>query len=83
MRNKDRHGHDMKSKAQAKKAQAIRQLTQFYDEYQQEAPEHLAWIFQVPLASRMQLHTTVIIQFLNTWEPVLKESHYSTALETG
>ncbi|CAB9522216.1 expressed unknown protein [Seminavis robusta] len=83
MRNQDRHGHDMRTKSQAKKAQAIRQLTQFYEAYQQEVPEHLEWLFQIPLESRMQLNTPVIIQFLNTWEPVLQESHYTTALETG
>ena len=82
MRNKDRHGHDLQSKAQAQAAQAVRELQLFYDTHQPKAPDHLQWIFETPFEERMQWKTYAIRQWLNSWDPVLRES-YSTELETG
>ena len=82
MRNKDQHGHDLQSKAQAQAAQAVRELQLFYDTHQPKAPDHLQWIFETPFEERMQWKTYAIRQWLNSWDPVLRES-YSTELETG
>ena len=82
LRNGDRHGRDLQSKAQAVNRQAVRDLELFYDRYQDTAPADLLWIFQEPLEVRKQWPSGSIIQWLNAWEPVLRES-YATRLETG
>ena len=82
LRNGDRHGRDLQSKAQAVSRQAVRDLELFYDRYQDTAPADLLWIFQEPLEVRKQWPSGSIIQWLNAWEPVLRES-YATRLETG
>ena len=82
LRNGDRHGRDVQSKAQAAHQQAIRDLEIFYEKYQEAATEDMQWLFSEPLETRKQWKAGDIVQWLNAWEPVLREG-YSTQLETG
>ena len=82
LRNGDRHGRDYRSKAQAERRLAIHALKILYDQYDGHVmPEH-QWLFDAPFHVTQQWSTSHIIQFLNTFEPILKES-YATRLETG
>ena len=81
-RNQDRHGKDIQSQAEAKKRQAIREVTQLYDTYHGNImPEH-EWLLQIPLLQRIIQPTYALRQWITTWEPVLEMS-YKTRLETG
>lgn len=83
LRNDDRHGRDAQTKAQLEHAQAIRELTLLYEAYSHTEDPRLSWLFDVPLATRIQTRSTSSMrQWLNQWEPVLRES-YKTSLETG
>ena len=82
-RNRDRHGSDYKTKAEATKRQAIREVTQLYDQFQGQVGAAHEWIFaQTPLLQRIQQTTTAMRQWINTWKQVLVEA-YQTRLETG
>jgi len=83
LRNGDRHGRDAKTKAQLEQAQALRELKQFYDAHSDTDDPRLKWLFDVPYDIRAQTwRTSNIRQWLNQWDPVLRES-YNTSLETG
>ena len=95
-RNQDRHGRDLTTRMQADARQADRELAMLYDTYEAIAPQHLAWLFNIPLDARRQWPTTAIRQWLNTWKPILEETTnpewdphnqenypYQTELETG
>jgi hypothetical protein len=82
MRNGDRHGRDLATRLQAEAAQAARELTLLYDTHSLSVVERLRWLFAIPLHTRLQWRTTDIIQWINTWKPVIEES-YQTRLETG
>ena len=95
-RNQDKHGRDLVSKHQATARQVDRELQIFYDEYEDQAPQHLRWIFDTPIEVRRQWPTTAMQQWLSTWGPILYDAlnpeaaptnpenyPYSTPLETG
>ena len=83
-RNSDRHGHDKKTKAEAEKRQAIREVVQLYD-YKGAIEPHLNWILELPLDQRVQKRTYVLRAWISSFGPILKKSHehYQTRLETG
>ena len=96
IRNKDRHGHNNTTRAQASSIQVQRELQQFYDRFQRTAPQTLQWLFDMDLETRSQWSTNKVWQWLNTWQPVLatktrplwapsnSENYpYQTRLETG
>ena len=95
-RNQDRHGRDLATKQQAHARQVERELEMFYDHYEEQAPQHLKWIFDVTIDVRRQWTTYATRQWLNTWAPILSNATnpaaaptnpenypYTTALETG
>ena len=68
----------------------------FYDEYADQVPQHLRWLFDTPIDVRRQWPTNATRQWLNPWTPLLHEElnpeaaptnpenyPYTTALETG
>jgi hypothetical protein len=81
IRNKDRHGRDRLSKAQADRAQAIRELEQLYELKDQVLPQH-NWILTTPFQQRLNLKTYSIRAFINCYKPILEES-YQVRLATG
>ena len=82
LRNEDRHGHDVNTRAQAEEAQVYRELQQFYEAHDGNVPERLQWIFDTPISTRMEGKVGITRLWLNTWKPVMEQS-YTTALETG
>ena len=95
-RNQDRHGRDLATQQQAHAQQMDRELTQLYDDYAPQTPQHLQWIFDTPVEIRRQWPTSAIRQWYNTWAPVIivavnpeaaptnpENYPYTTALETG
>ena len=81
IRNGDRHGRDSQSKAQAAKAQAIRELEQLYELKEGVLPQH-QWLLETPIQQRMNLKTYQLRAFINSFKPVLEES-YKERLATG
>lgn len=81
LRNSDRHGRDLITKAEAAKRQAIRELQQLYDLKDQVPPQH-QWILSVPIESRLQWSTPMLRAFISSYKPILEEG-YTTRLETG
>ena len=82
IRNDDRHGRDMESKRRAEIRQTIRELEQFYADHDGKVINRLQWLFVEPLEDRRERNIGVIIQWLNTWKPIVENS-YNTALTTG
>jgi hypothetical protein len=82
LRNEDRHGRDVTTRAQAEEAQVYRELQQFYEAHDGNVPERLQWIFDTPISTRMEGKVGITRLWLNTWKPVMEQS-YTTALETG
>ena len=95
-RNQDKHGRDMATQHQATARQVDRELKMFYDAYEDKVPQHLQWIFDVPIHVRRQWTTYATRQWLNTWASILfnainpaaaptnpENYPYTTALETG
>ena len=80
-RNGDRHGRDHQSKAQAAKAQAIREMEQLYS-YKDNIMPHHNWILDTPMEQRMNLKTYVLRAWINSFKPILEES-YKECLATG
>jgi hypothetical protein len=81
LRNGDRHGRDTHTKAQALKAQAIREMEQLYELKGQVLPEH-EWLLEVPLQVRRAMKTYYLRAFISSWKTVLEES-YKERLATG
>ena len=95
-RNQDRHGRDLATQQQATARQVDRELQMFYDNYEDQAPQHLQWIFDITIDVRCQWPTHTIRQWLTTWASILHDAvnpgaaptnpenyPYTTALETG
>ena len=82
LRNGDRHGRDLASQTQAAERQTIQELTQLYEDHQNQVGQTLQWLFDIPLVTRKGWRMSAIRQWMNTWKPVIEES-YQTALETG
>ena len=96
LRNKDRHGHDQATQAQAHTVQAHRELDLLYDRYEAITPQSLQWLFNTDADTKKQWSTPKIRQWLSTWQPVLEDKTrpswaptnpenypYQTQLETG
>ena len=96
LQNQDRHGRDLAAQQQAIAIQVDRELTMFYEDYTNHAPQHLKWLFDTPIEVRQQWTTHTTRQWLNTWKPLLHKElipeaaptnpenyPYTTALETG
>ena len=84
LRNGDRHGTDYKSREEAARRQAIREVSQVYSTYQGVIQPKHNWILATPLEQRLKNRTYVLRAWINSYEPVLKKSHeYQTCLETG
>ena len=81
LRNGDRHGRDAQTKAQARRAQAIRELELAY-EYKDLILAHHNWILGVPLDQKKNLTTHAIRMWLSSFVPILEES-YKEQLNTG
>ena len=81
-RNADRHGNDWETTLAAQKRQAIREVTQIYEQYKDNIEAEHNWLFDVPLLTRIQQPTDSLRQWINSWHPLIKES-YQTRLETG
>jgi ferredoxin-thioredoxin reductase catalytic subunit len=82
-RNQDRHGSDQASRAQALKAQALRDLQLFYDEFQgYELNEDHRWIFKRKIEERMMWRAAEILQWVQAWSKTLRKI-YKTELNTG
>ena len=82
LRNEDRHGRDMESRRLAETNQTIRELEQFYTAHDGKVTARLQWLFTEPIEIRREHNISVIIQWLNTWKPIV-ETSYNTALTTG
>ena len=82
LRNEDRHGQDKESRRKAETRQTIRELEQFYAAHNGVVTSRLQWIFKEPLEERRERNVGIIIQWLNTWKPIVEKS-YNTALTTG
>ena len=82
LRNEDRHGRDVESQRHAETRQTIRELDQFYAAHNGIVTMRLQWLFEVPLEERREQNIGIIIQWLNTWKPIVDKS-YNTALTTG
>ena len=80
-RNGDRHGRDYRSKRDAEKRQAIREVELLY-EMKDLVQEQHNWIFSVPLTDMKQKKGYVLRAWVDNYGPILKESH-QTRLETG
>ena len=81
-RNSDPHGKDWEASQAAKKRQAIREVTQLYEQYKDNIQAEDNWLFDLPLLERIQHPTAAIRQWINSWQTKIKES-YQTRLETG
>ena len=82
LRNKDRHGRDVEPRRQAETRQTIQELDQFYNTHDRKVTARLQWIFSKPMEERREQNIGIIIQWLNTWKSIVKNS-YNTALTTG
>ena len=82
MRNEDRHGRDVLSRRKAETKQTVRELEQFYEAHDGKVIARLQRLFTEPLEIRRERNTGAIIQWLNTWKPIVEKS-YTTALATG
>ena len=82
LRNEDRHGRDIESRRQAETRQTIRELELFYAAHKDTVTAQLKWLFEEPLQDRRERNIGIIIQWLNTWKPIVEKS-YNTALTTG
>ena len=82
LRNEDRHGRDVESRRQAETRQTVRELEQFYDAHKDTVTVRLQWLFEEPIEVRREKNIGIIIQWLNTWKPIVEKS-YNTALTTG
>ena len=80
-RNGDRHGRDYRSKRDAEKRQAIREVELLY-EMKDLVQEQHNWIFSAPLTEMKQKKGYVLRAWVDSYGPILKESH-QTRLETG
>ena len=81
LRNKDRHGGDAKTKAEAAHAEAVRELEHIYSWKGLVMPNH-DWILATPLEQRKNLKTYAMKAFINCYKPILEES-YKERLATG
>jgi hypothetical protein len=79
IRNEDRHGRDTATRKAAEREQAIRELSQMYEDHEQTQE---GWILQRPLEEQRKKSTYTIRAILSNYIPVLKGSH-QTQLETG
>ena len=74
LRNGERHGRDRQTKAQADRAQAVRELELLYTLKDAIMPRH-NWILEVPILQRMNLKTYTLRAFINSYKPILEGSH--------
>ena len=74
-RNADRHGNDWETTLAAQKRQAIREVTQIYEQYKDNIEAEHNWLFDVPLLTRIQQPTDSLRQWINSWHPLIKESY--------
>ena len=72
----------MESRRLAETRQTIRELEQFYTAHDGKVPARLQWLFSEPLEDKREQNIGVMIQWLNTWKPIMEQS-YNTALTTG
>ena len=82
LRNEDRHGRDIESRRQAETRQTVQELEQFYASHDGKVTTRLQWLFRKPMEDRQEQNIGVLIQWLNTWKPIVEKS-YTTALTTG
>ena len=73
LRNGDRHGRDSQTRAQAKNAEAIRELEQLYDKQDRVGIE-LQWLFTMPLETRKQWNTPMIRIWIEAWGGLIEKS---------
>ena len=81
LRNDDRHGRDVQTKAQAQCTQALRELKLAY-EFKEKILTHHNWILDTPINQRQNLRTYALRAWLNNYVPILRES-YHERLATG
>ena len=81
LRNRERHGSDFQTKAQAIRAQTTRELEHLYSWKGQVMPRH-NWILATPLDQRKNLRTYAMRAFISNYKPILEES-YKERLATG
>ena len=81
VRNQERHGRDLQTKAAARREQAIRELELLY-ELKGLVEPRLNWILATPLEQRKNLKTFHMRAFINCFGPILEESH-KERLATG
>lgn len=82
VRNADRHGRDWRTTQASQHRQAIREVTQLYDQYKDNILDEHNWLFDTPLLTRIQQPTASLRQWINSWKHTMEES-YQTRLETG
>ena len=82
LRNGDRHGQDMISRAEAQKRQAIREMHQLYELKDTVLPQY-QWILSNPIESKLHWPASVIRAWISNYRPLLEEEGYQTRLETG
>ena len=73
-RCKDRHGHNTETKAAAEREQLQRKVTQLYGWKPLLSPEKQKLFFKIPLARLLRRTTNKIFQWIQLWEPHIKES---------
>ena len=70
-RNQDRHGRDIASQLQAQALQVDRELQLFYEEYAEQAPQELKWLFDTSIETHRKRPVAATRQWLNTWAPIM------------
>ena len=53
-RNQDRHGRDLATQQQADTQQMHQELTQLYNDYANQTPQHMQWLFNTPIEVQRQ-----------------------------
>jgi hypothetical protein len=81
LRNEDRHGKDNKTRKEAERRQAIRELEQMYED-NEDVNTGEEWILHRPLEVQRTKSTYTIRAMISNYAPVLEGSH-QTQLETG
>jgi len=72
-RNKDRHGHDAKTRAAAQRTQATREVELLYD-WQPLLHEQHQYLFHEPLATLLDKATYQLLHWINLWKPIIDEA---------
>ena len=73
IRNKERHGYDKTTRAQAAQRHAIYEMTQLYA-YKDSLPIERQWILATPLEERLHWTGPYMRAWINTYKPLITES---------